>query len=55
MNDQKVVYIVKGVGSHDTDNLKAFFDYHKALEWKNNYEGDGDYAFLTIGALVVIE
>ena len=48
-----IVHLVKRVDAHDTVILKAFTDYFKALSWKNNYDGDDDFAYLTIATIDV--
>lgn len=48
------VYIVKGVDSHDTVNLKVFANYDDASEWVDNYDGDEDFAFITIETREVV-
>lgn len=48
-----IVHLVKGIDAHDSVILKAFTDYYKAREWKDNYDGDEDFAFLTITTIDV--
>lgn len=49
------VHIVVGVDSHNTVILKVFADHHDAVEWMNNYDGDEDFAFLSVDTREVIE
>lgn len=49
------IYIVKGIGTYDTTNLKAFAYKPDAVEWIDNYDGDEDFSFLCVETLTVQE
>lgn len=45
------IYLVKGYEAHETTTLKAFLCPNKAIEWKDNYDGDEDFAFMSVNKM----
>lgn len=47
------VYLVKGLDAHETTILKSFLCPVRAHEWKDNYDGDDDFAFMCVTEMTI--